>query len=836
MSNGKILFVFLFILFGSFLQGQVRKEKVSLEKVLGQLEERFSWQFNYAVETIEGILLTAPSRNWSSEKTMPYLEKETGLEFTILPDNFITIEPNASFLACGHIKDAITRKPIVFTLIFTEHASAISDGSGYFELKIHSKEEEIHIQHLGYKKIDRSYSLLNKDICSDIFLNQQIHELSEVVLTNFLTEGINKMSDGSFEIDFSDFGILPGLIESDALQTVQALPGIQSVNETVSNINIRGGSNDQNLLMWDGIKMYQSGHFFGLVSIFNPMLTPKARLIKNGSQVDYTDGVSGTINMETDNTVNTEFSGSLGLNFISAFGFTDIPLGKDSSIQIAARSSLANLIKTPTYHAYVNRILQGTDILNEIENVGDSDIEVEFYDIGLRWLWDIDAKNSIRINFINVRNEFDIKESITVNGIMEERSNYLFQNSLGAGLFYKRKWDSTFETTLQIYGTNYDLNGLNSDIFTGQSVAQENRVAETGVKLNTLIRLGNRSKLLNGYQFTETQTMDVDNVNNPLFVLKISEVLHTHGLYSQFDHSSPDGRTNFSVGARLNYIDEFDKYILEPRINFNKKLLKYLTLEVLGEYKHQVTSQIINFQNDFLGIEKRRWQLANDTDIPIIKSKQASVGLHLNKGGWLLSGEGYYKFVSGITTQSQGFQNQYEFSKTDGSYSAYGFDFLVRKKTDRFNTWLSYSFIENHYNFDSLSESSFPNNLEITNAVTLGSSYSINDFQVSAGFNWHTGKPTTRPVQGNEIQNGAINYDTANSSRLKDYFRVDLSTTYKMALNNKINAHLGFSIWNILNRKNIIGSYYLINSSGVPVEVIKTSLEITPNISLRISF
>ncbi len=118
MSNGKILFVFLFILFGSFLQGQVRKEKVSLEKVLGQLEERFSWQFNYAVETIEGILLTAPSRNWSSEKTMPYLEKETGLEFTILPDNFITIEPNASFLACGHIKDAITRKPIVFTLIF----------------------------------------------------------------------------------------------------------------------------------------------------------------------------------------------------------------------------------------------------------------------------------------------------------------------------------------------------------------------------------------------------------------------------------------------------------------------------------------------------------------------------------------------------------------------------------------------------------------------------------------------------------------------------------------------------------------------------------------------
>lgn len=61
----------------------------------------------------------------------------------------------------------------------------------------------------------------------------------------------------------AEFGILPGLIEPDILQTVQALPGIKSIDETVSDINVRGGTNDQNLILWNGIKMYQSGHFLG---------------------------------------------------------------------------------------------------------------------------------------------------------------------------------------------------------------------------------------------------------------------------------------------------------------------------------------------------------------------------------------------------------------------------------------------------------------------------------------------------------------------------------------------------------------------------------------------
>jgi hypothetical protein len=80
----------------------------------------------------------------------------------------------------------------------------------------------------------------------------------------YLTPGLQKYIDGSTVLN-KKFGILPGLVDPD-VQSIQALPGVESTNESI-NINVRGGTNDQNLMLWDNIKMYHSGHFFGLISL-----------------------------------------------------------------------------------------------------------------------------------------------------------------------------------------------------------------------------------------------------------------------------------------------------------------------------------------------------------------------------------------------------------------------------------------------------------------------------------------------------------------------------------------------------------------------------------------
>src|SRR5690606_22089719 len=115
------------------------------------------------------------------------------------------------------------------------------------------------------------------------------------------------------EINYKNFGILPGLIEPDALQSLQALPGVESVNEKISDLNIRGGSSDQNMLVWDGIRMYQYGHFFGLISAINPYLTKNAMLIKNGTNPIYGNSVSSVILLNTEDEINQDFSAETGV-------------------------------------------------------------------------------------------------------------------------------------------------------------------------------------------------------------------------------------------------------------------------------------------------------------------------------------------------------------------------------------------------------------------------------------------------------------------------------------------------------------------------------------------
>ncbi len=258
-------------------------------------------------------------------------------------------------------------------------------------------------------------------------------------------------------------------------------------------------------------------------------------------------------------------------------------------------------------------------------------------------------------------------------------------------------------------------------------------------------------------------------------------------------------------------------------------------MEVLGEYKHQNTSQVINFQNDFLGIEKRRWQLSNDADIPVVHSKQLSTGINYSHQGWLFNIEGYYKKVDGITSQSQGFQNQYEFSKTKGSYDVKGFDALLRKTIDKFHAWLSYSYMDNTYTFKGLSEKSFPSNFDIAHSVTLGTAYTLNHLKISMGFNWRTGKPTTQPTPGNEINQGSVNFGAVNGTNLKDYMRLDVSALYDFKLGNKTTANVGISVWNVLDRENEINTFYRVNKGSIN-ETVQHSLGITPNAVFRLYF
>lgn len=660
------------------------------------------------------------------------------------------------------------------------------------------------------------------------------HILEPVTITNYLTQGITKKKDGVLEVDYQNFGVLPGLIEPDVLLTLQTLPGVQSVDETVSNINIRGGSNDQNLILWDGIRMYQSGHFFGLISAFNPYQTKKVELIKNGTDASYGSSVSGVISMKTDTVVNRDFRAALGLNFINIGAFLDTPFGDNASLQVSARTSLTPFFITPTYEQYYDRAFQGTELFQTNDEVTPDNEQFSFNDFSLRWLYDLSKKDRIRVNFINISNFLNFDEAAIIDEEVESKKSKLTQKSLAAGLFYKRIWNPNWQMSAQTYFSNYRLQATNVDLLDDQRLFQENEVLETSFKLISQLNLTENFSSDTGYEYIETAISNTQDVNNPRFGSYERKVLRTHALFSSLMYSSDDKSTSFKLGGRLNYFHKFHRWRLEPRASFNQRFWKNFHLEILGEMKSQATTQEIDYQTDFLGIEKRRWHIANNEDTPILHSKQFSIGLHFDHKGWLISLESYLKEVTGITSQSQGFQNQYQFAKIIGSYKVKGMDFLLNKKFGHFSSWIRYSLTDNTYTFSDLPEKHLPNVVEIAHSFHLATSYRLRDFKISAGMKWRSGKPFT-PLTEEGLESGNLIYEPAFSKNLKNYFRVDLSASQKFKLGEKIDAYVGISIWNLLDTENVLNSYYQETKEEV-VQIEQPGLGITPNFSFRILF
>ena len=831
-SNYVYIFIFLLSLIGSIGYGQNIQDKVPLKQVLDELSKKHQVQFNYQSDLIENIYVSSSENARTLKQELKRLENETTLKFSKIGPKVIVV--TKALVICGYIKDVSSQEPLLGATVQSQTTNTISDDNGFFEIEVSNPDEAIEIRFLGYRTIKRAARFFSLERCETLRMYEEQQRIAPVLLRGYLIRGIDKKADGATTIDFSKFSILPGLIETDVLQAVQALPGVQSIDETVSNINIRGGSHDQNLILWDDIKMYQSGHFFGLISSFNPQITQNVTVVANGTDAAHTDGVSGTLLLYSDDDLQNKFSGSFGANFISADLFADIPLGEKSSIQVAARRSIDDVVRTPTFDVFFERVTQETEIADNEQSVINSNQSFSFYDTSFRWLYQPSENDKIRLNFILINNDLTFDETAGLNENTETRQSSLSQNSLGVGLSYERKWNSKFTTQINAYNTEYELQGINSNVLEQQRFLQENIVSETGARIKGTYDLNNIT-LTAGYQFNESEIININDIDVPRFLRRDSEVLREHALFVQAFYKDDRG-FRVTPGLRANYIAKFNTVLVEPRLSVNKQLGEHFQIEVLGEFKHQNTSQIVNLENDFLGVERRRWQLTDNDSIPILQSKQASLGLRYNNKGWLLDATGYYKNVDGITAQSQSFTTKFEFARATGSYDVVGLDFLLPKRIKNLSTWASYSYMVNEYTFRSLEEDVFPSNFDATHTLTIGASYSNDALRIGAGLNYRTGKPTSIPVEGNAVIDDEINFGVANSNRLEDYVRVDASVLYKWKIAEGVHSEIGGSVWNILNQENTINNFFRVAQDGTPNRFSRFSLGITSNVVFRVYF
>lgn len=756
----------------------------------------------------------------------------------------------------SELKSVIIDLEKKFNVKFSFNTDLINDQPITIQLQeafldeiLSSIEAQVNIR---FRKVSNRYYIIKKQ--TRINLSNTQH-LEEVLIKEYITSGVSrKNDDASITLSPKALGIIPGLTEPDVLQSIQLIPGVQSPTETASGLYIRGGTPDQNLILWDGIKMYHSGHFFGTISAFNPYITEEIKLYKNGTKARYGNRISGVIDITSDNSIPETIEGGIGMNMTHADAYIKAPLNKNAVIMASARRSITDAFKTATFKNLSNRVFQETKISDGNKVFEDDEVTTTndlfyFTDFTLKTVIQPNPKDKIAISSLFTKNKLDY--GFLIEEFDEASQDKLGIENQGTSFNWNHDYSDVFSHNINVYYSNYDLEYVGTNSITGEfsdQLNKNNNIDDFGFAFDTEWILNELSTLDLGYQFSSNKVnfelgFEDSEAPEDNYFESNQETNSSHAIYSDFKLKKAD-RWLLNLGIRANYFSLLDKAFIEPRLHFESKLHKNVKFKVSAETLHQAVSQVVEFNTEEFGLENQVWVLSDGKEVPILKSMQFTAGFVFNKNGWNFDIEGYYKKIDGLTSLTLGFDNIDELF-SEGKSNVLGIDILLKKKINDYRTWLSYTIMENEFTFNSINEGKpFSGNSDITHHLTWSHTYDWKNFNISLGWNIRTGIPYTRAIGILDTPEGTvIDFDNTNGARLPDYHRLDISTTYKFNIskNEKWRGKFGVSLLNIYDRKNVLSRTYEIRQSTTQDpdnlrEINKSSLGITPNLVFRIEF
>ncbi|WP_139957237.1 TonB-dependent receptor [Flavicella sediminum] len=846
-------------------------EKIALSKILKQLEKEYEVRFSFDPNLIAALQCLPFLEETNLEEKLAFLKKETQLLFEKINQRYIVIkeqEPATDITICGFLVDELTREPIqqATVWILGKSIGTSTDDKGFFELKELHSDWIAQIDYLGYQSQKAPVFKLQNTSCSFISLKEANEELDEVLISDYLTQGMVKKNDGAIQVSPRKLAILPGLIEPDVLQSLQLLPGIQSPNGTATGIHVRGSTPDQNLILFDGIKMYQTGHFFGLISSFNPYVTQKIALYRSGTKAKYGDRIGGVLDISSGEEISKSKVG-FGVNMTHADAFVKTPLFHNKiGLVFSARRSLTDVWNSITYQKFSESVFQNTRILEGEEDVNLTETNNTFYfnDYNLKLIAKI-SKND-KLVFSNLYNNNQLTYAAENEKFHEEVSDNIGIKNRGFDLKWTKNWSKRLTQELDISNSSYTLdytgnriiNRQNESESTNEDFGKYNTVEDFGIHYNLDFKVNEYSTISGGYQFTKNKVQYVydNSLQEPNNVVFVEDPLQnkTHAFYAE--HVYKKNKWFVSTGLRSNYFSKVGRFYLEPRVFVSNQLTTNFQLKASGEIKNQVVSQLIEFRNIGLGFENDIWVLSDNDEIPVLNSKQISVGLLYQKKGWNLDVDFYQKNISGLTLLTEDLITVAP-SYLGGTNKILGMDFLLKKRFGNYRSWISYTLSSSDFTYAKLnSGNSFTGTYDIPHSLVWSHTYSHNKFQFSLGWKVRSGSVYTQGIKLVNNQNNpdkkAILFGDINAKRLPTFQKFDFSTTYKFKFSKdgKTEGKIGLSLLNILNTKNILDRAYEIKITRVTpgtqgarpeekenlVAVDRLSIGFTPNVVFRVNF
>jgi hypothetical protein len=669
------------------------------------------------------------------------------------------------------------------------------------------------------------------------FLNET-NKLNEILIRSYLAKGITKYKNAAFKINPKELEILPGLIEADVLESLQELPGVISNNETATGLYVRGGTPDQNQIIWDGITIYHSGHFFGMVSNFNPNITNEIIFQNKGVNPKYGERISSVIIISTKNSIADQVNVGFGLNGISADLLFETPIIKDKlSLLVSFRKSYHNLLSTSTFEKIEEKVFQST----EIHSSEKSEELFYFKDQTIKLNYFLNKNNNFSFSYIHIDNDLEhynenLKNTETYKDVLDTENN-------GVSANWVKKWKTKIAQITTFSSSDFNLN-YNFLTFKENKLTQNfeksNHVKNNSISSEISINHHSGNTTLFGFQsdFKDVSYSFTETSNNLKYILDINKnILNTYSLFYNYSN-----RTftfiDFNVGFRTNYYKQLNQFRVEPRITVLKEIFKNLKFQATADIKNQTINQIDQTLISNLSLENKLWRLADADNSPIINSKQITFGLLYDNNGWSFDIDTYFKKNYGISALKYDFLSNSQDNYAIGEQKIKGLDFYLKKDFNSVKTWISYSFTDIKNKFDILNNNEyFTASNQIQHAISSSISYKTSKIQIALGWKWHSGNPYSLSEKNtnNTVFNNGIN-----TGRLPNYNRFDFSSIYHFSFSNKdiLRGKIGISIRNLLDENNLISRDYIgNNTSNDPItQIDKFSLRRTTNFVFRIEW
>jgi ferric enterobactin receptor len=849
----------------------IELKNATLTEALNKIESLTALTFNYKsgdLASVNGI--TYKQQQVPVKKVLNDLLQNTSLQYEQV-QNYILIKKKPVLPAprvtkknkitvTGVIKEAVTGEPLPYVNIGIRGlpGGAVSNAAGYFTLHgIPADSSVLIFTAIGHQQVQYPVTTDSAKKMITIEMKTESRHLHGVTIQHKKNAAFRLSSrPGVIQLSPANLEVLPKVGEKDIFRSLQLMPGISAGQEQSAGLYVRGGTPDQNLVLFDGFTVYNVDHLFGFFSTFNTNALKDVQVYKSGFDAKYGGRLSALVDITGKEGNKNAFNAGVDISAMSANGFIETPIGKKMTALVTYRRSF----RTPLYDSLLNHARVGQSSETEKTSstgriIGVSKPHSYFDDMNAKLTFRPTEKDAISASFYLGKDYLDNGISAGDSSLSMLITDISEWGNTGASLKWTHKWNTNFFTNTLLSYSNYFSDRRVVTALTIFDTATGNRTSISGFDEHNKLKDYTLKAgfewmpdpvhtIEGGIQITHNDIVYRYLQNDTNTILDRNTKGFTNSIYLQDQIHLLNNKLQVTPGIRVSQFDVTNALYYEPRLTATYELNAHTKLKgAAGQYyqfaKRVIREDVVNGSRDF-------WVLADGDRLPVSSSQQYMAGASWENNRYLVDVEAWYKRLHGLNEYTLRYQANlqgapYEELFFQGKGYARGMDVLLQKKFGKYTGWIAYTLAEVKHHFPRYEAGYFYAANDIRHEFKTINTYHYKRWDFTITWLYLTGKAYTAPTGGYRItlpSFGSRSYlitTDKNAIRLPDYHRLDIAVNWNYGKPGKLNGLIGLSVFNAYNWQNVWYKNFQVVYNALRFRVVETDvnyLRLMPNLNI----